>query len=334
MPDATDASTGLLTHPDAGARVLVCSVDRGLFGVQAARVEAVYPLASTPVHWLRGSGSRRQAYLVHDGAPALLIDLREALGLADVLGDTQRDACLVLRTGALQLAVAIDHCVGIRTLDLRAHPPLASGLERDDGLPVGHLVELDGRMLVVLDPARLLDGRQREALLSAARRAQAACDRRRRLDAAWEELRLAPTPALLRTWAGLCQRSGRPRAAHAARLVLACLPGGEPPVPLPPEQTLPRLLLHLADGARCGRLTLRAGDIDGTIDLHDGRIAAVTAGAHSGRAALAALLAAPLEQAQFSDRPAGDDAGPLDSTVATLIAALDAPVASRRRRAA
>ncbi len=334
MLDATHASAAPQSAAEAAARVLVCAVDRGLFGVQATRVEAVYPVASTAAYWLRSAGGERRAYIVHDGQPAVVVDPREALGLADVLGGATRDAYLVLHAGPLLLALPVDHCVGIRTLDLASQRPVASGLQRDDGLPLGHLVALDGRMLVVLDPARLLDARLRDALLPVARRARGACDRLRRLDAAWQELRETPSAALLRTYAGLCQRSGRTRAAAATRLVLACLPeatdGGAPE----PAHELPRRLLALAAARRSGRLSVRAGETSGAVELVDGRLAAVEAGPLAGRAALAALLSGAPAEATFADAAAAEASGPLDSIAAAIIAALEAQPAARRRRTA
>ena len=53
------------TAADATARMLVCSVDRGLFGIQAGWVEAVYPTASTPVHSTRTDAGQRQPFIVH-----------------------------------------------------------------------------------------------------------------------------------------------------------------------------------------------------------------------------------------------------------------------------
>ena len=54
-PNLAPAGT---TATDASARVLVCSVDRGLFGIQAAWVEAVYPTASMTVHTTRTDACR------------------------------------------------------------------------------------------------------------------------------------------------------------------------------------------------------------------------------------------------------------------------------------
>lgn len=320
---------------DAGNRVLVCSVDRGLFGIQAAWVEAVYPAASMTIHATRTEAGQRQPFIVHGDEPALIVDLRQALGLDEVLGAAQRDSLLVVRSGVTLLAVAVDHCVGIRTLDLDRRPPVPSAVERDGGLPMGHLVELDGRMLMVLDPARILDSRQRDALLAAGRRAAALCQRQRKLAGLWEEIRRAPSAAALRTYAGLCGRSGRARAAAASRAVLAALPGDARPVDLDDAQRLLTMLLRLAAERRTGTLTCSADGTAASLELCDGRLTAVRAGAEHGRAALAQLLGTACRELTFTaadGRAAARAAG--DSTVATIIAALEARPPQRRRRAA
>ena len=317
---------------DANARVLVCSVDRGLFGIQAAWVEAVYPTASTAVHATRTDAGQRQPFIVHNDEPALIVDLRQALGLEEQLGAAQRDALLVVRSGPTLLAVPVDHCVGIRTLDLDQQAPVPSAVERDGGLPMGHLVELDGRMLMVLDPTRILDSRQRDALLAAQRRAAALCQRQRKLAALWTEIRGEPTVAALRVYAGLCGRSGRSRAAAAARAVLAAWPGEARATDADDGQRLLATLLRLAAERRSG--TLRCGaDGGAAIELRDGRLTAVRAGTEHGRAALARLLGEPARELSFAaggvaSRTAGD------SAVATIIAALEARAPQRRRRAA
>ena len=103
-PNLAPAGT---TATDANARVLVCSVDRGLFGIQAGWVEAVYPIASMTVHTTRTDAGQRQAFIVHRDEPALIVDLRQAIGLDGVLGDATRDAFLVLRSGPALLRRAI-----------------------------------------------------------------------------------------------------------------------------------------------------------------------------------------------------------------------------------
>ena len=319
---------------DANARVLVCSVDRGLFGIQAAWVEAVYPTASMPVHSTRTAAGQRQPFIVHRDEPAMIVDLRRAVGLDGVLGDATRDAFLVLRSGPALLALPVDHCVGIRTLDLVERLPVPSAVQRDGGLPIGHLVELDGRMLVVLDPARILDAGHRDDLLTAQRRAQAICQRQHKLAALWEEIRCEPSAAALRTYAGLCGRSGRARAAAAARAVLAALPGSNGHSDGDDSQALLRTLLRLAAERRSGSLRCHGDGIGAVLEIADGRVVASSAGNEHGRAALAHLLSTPCRDIAFSDGAVAASRGPVDSTAASVISALEARGPQRRKRAA
>ncbi len=318
---------------DANARVLVCSVDRGLFGIQAGWVEAVYPIASMTVHTTRTDAGQRQAFIVHRDQPALIVDLRQAIGLDGVLGDATRDAFLVLRSGAALLAVPVDHCVGIRTLDLDERAPVPSAVQRDGGLPMGHLVELDGRMLMVLDPARLLDTRHRDELLSARRRAEAICQRQHKLSALWEEIRQEPSAAALRTFAGLCSRTGRARAAAATRTVLAALPDGDATADADEHRALLRVLLRCAGERRTGFLTCSSDGTGAALDIVDGRLVAVRAGAAHGRAALAHLLNAACREIAFVAGEVAGGRGPIDSTAAAVISALEARGPQRRKRA-
>ncbi|MFN8644466.1 MAG: chemotaxis protein CheW [Candidatus Binatia bacterium] len=330
MIDSTYAPGGATATADA--RVLVCSVDRGLLGIHAGWVEAVYPVAAMALHATRTDAGQRQTFIVHRGEPALVVDLRRALDLDGVLGDATRDAYLVLRSGPLLLAVPVDHCVGIRTLDLGERPPVPCAVRRDGGLPLGHLVELDGRMLLVIDPARVLDGVLRDQLHSALRRARAICQRQHKLAALWDEIRCEPSAAALRAYASLCSRTGRARAAAAVRAVLAALPdaGGEPDAGPP----LLRALLRLAGERRSGTLRCLGEDGAATLDLVDGRLAGIRAATEHGRAARARLLAAPGRARDFGAGAGGAGGGPLDSTAASAIAALETIGARRRRRAA
>jgi hypothetical protein len=332
MIETTDAP-GSAPAAGANARILVCSVDRGLFGIQAGWVEAVYPTAAMLVHATRTDTGQRQAFIVHADQPALIVDLRQALGLEGVLGPATRDAYLVLRSGPLPLAIPVDHCVGIRTLDLGRQGPVPCAVRRDDGLPMGHLVELDGRMLVVLDPARVLDSRHRDGLLPALRRAQAICQRQQRLAALWEEIRCAPSAATLRAYAGLCGRTGRARAAAATRAVLDALPGAGPDSD-DEGQALLRALLRLAGERRTGALTCTRDGVDAALELHDGRLVAVRAGAEAGATALARLLTSACREVAFVAGEVPGRGRTVDSTAATIIRALEAHGPQRRRRAA
>ena len=330
-PNLAPAGT---TATDASARVLVCSVDRGLFGIQAAWVEAVYPTASMSVHTVRTDAGQRQAFIVHRDEPALIVDLRQAIGLNGVLGDATRDAFLVLRSGPALLALPVDHCVGIRTLDLGERAPVPSAVQRDGGLPMGHLVELDGRMLMVLDPARILDASHRDGLLSALRRAQAICQRRHKLAALWEEIRHEPSAPALRAYAGLCSRTGRARTAAAARTVLAALPDGDASVDADERRALLRALLRCAAERRTGSLTCSSDGIGAALDLVDGRLVALRAGAEHGRAALAHLLNATCREIVFVDVAITGGRGTTDSIAAAVISALEARAPQRRKRSA
>jgi hypothetical protein len=322
----------------ADARVLVCAIDRGLFGIQAGWVEAVYPTAATAVHTTRTDGGQRQPFLVHRDEPALIVDLRRALGLDGVLGAATRDAYLVVRSAASLLAVPVDHCVGIRTLALSERAPVPSAVQRDGGLPIGHLLELDGRILAVLDPARLLDPAHRDEILSARRRAAAICQRQHKLTALWEEIRRQPTATALRTYASLCARSGRARAAAGARAVLAALPtapaasnGGDP---ADDRQALLRLLLRLAADRRSGTVRCSRDGVGAALEIVAGRLVALRAGNEHGRNALAHLLAGACRDVTFTEGGVSAGRGTPDSTAAAVIAAFEARPAQRRKRAA
>lgn len=314
------------------ARVLVCAIDRGLVGIHAGWVEAVYPAAAIPVHATRTDAGRRQSFIVHRDEPALIVDLRQAIGLDAVLGTATRDAYVVLRSGAALLALPVDHCVGLRTLDFHEHPPVPSAVRRDGGLPIGHLLALDGRILAVLDPTRLLDAELRDDLLTARRRARGICHRRRKVAALWDEIRRDPTPAALRTFASLCGRGGRPHAAAGARAVLAAWPGSDGEAS--DDTALLRTLLRLAVERRSGVLTCRGDGGDAALELAEGRLIALRAGSEHGRAALARLLAAPCRDLAFTDAAIARGRGPTDSTAATVIAACEALAPRRRKRAA
>lgn len=319
----------------ADARVLVCAIDRGLFGIQAGWVEAVYPTTATAVHTTRTDSGQRQPFIVHRDEPALIVDLRRALGLDGTLGTATRDAFLVVRSGTSLLAVPVDHCVGIRTLDLRERAPVASAVQRDGGLPMGHLLELDGRMLVVLDPMRLLDLTLRDEILSARRRAAAICQRQHKLAAMWDDIRREPTSATLRAYASLCARSGRARAAAGARAVLAALPSAHAEADRTDDrQALLRLLLRVAAERRSGTVTCSRDGVGASLEIVAGRLVALRAGTDHGRSALAHLLADSCQDVTFTEGIVAAGRGNPDSTAATIIAAFETRAPQRRKRAA
>ena len=179
-----------------------------------------------------------QRFFADAGALALIIDLREILDLQAVPAAPQRAHYLVLRSGNIMLALAVDACLGVRELDLHAQAPVPSMVLRDGGFPVAHLVSLDAKMLAVLDPSHLLDGAVRNPLTDLQHRAERFLARQAKLDTLWTEICAQPSAASLRTFAGLCARNGRRRAAAATRLVLKHLTGangdgaGCPPRPI------------------------------------------------------------------------------------------------------
>jgi hypothetical protein len=66
-------------------------------------------------------------------------------------------------------------------------------LLRDGDMPVGHIVDLDQKMLVVLDPNRLVDGAAREALVLVQRKALLFEERETKLTEVWKALTTQPT---------------------------------------------------------------------------------------------------------------------------------------------
>jgi chemotaxis signal transduction protein len=201
---------------------LVFAADDGCLCIDLEWVEAVYQRGDVPVHTVKDANGTSRGFLIHRGQPALVVDPREALGLNDLLGSTERAAFLVLRAGSFLLALPVDAFVGVRDLDLSA-PPVPSSLLRDGGLCVGHLVELDGKLHATLEPSRILSPALREKLAPLAREAHAFCERQQRIAALVTEMRREPTLAALRTYARLTRRNGRGRAATAARALVKAL---------------------------------------------------------------------------------------------------------------
>ncbi len=201
------------------ARVLVFAVDDGCFCIHLDWVEAVYQRVEAPLHAVK-DGDRAGHFLLHRGQPALAVDLREAFGLSPLLGSTERAVFLVVRAGSFLLALQIDACIGVRDLDLRTQVPVATGLVRDGGLSVGHLVELDGKLHGLLEPSRILSTTQRDQLEPLMREATAFRDRQEKLLLLGDELRREPTLAALKTYGRLSRRNGRTKVAAAARQIL------------------------------------------------------------------------------------------------------------------
>ena len=228
------------------ARVLVFRVDDGAFCIHLDWVEAVYQREDAPIHTIKGDHAVGK-FLIHRNRPALVVDLRDAFGLTDLLGPTDRAALMVVRAGSFLLALQVDSCVGVRDLDLGTKVPVATSLVRDGGLSVGHMVELDGKLHGLLEPNRILSGAMRTQIEPMLAEAQAFGERQQKLTELTAELRRDPTVTGLKNFARLCRRNGRSRAAAAARLVL-------------------KMAQEVEQGSA---VTTAAGDLSGDTLLHD-----------------------------------------------------------------
>ena len=323
-----------VARPARAARVLVFSVDDALFCLHIDWVEAVYPRDAVGVYPLRARSGQRQRFVSHAGVPALIVDLREALDLQVVLPVPQRAHYLVARSGSLALALAVDHCLGVRELDLHTQTPVPSVVVRDGGFPVAHIVSLDGRMLAVLDPSHLLDNATRGMMDAMQRRAQGFLVRQARLEALWAEIRLQPDVANLRAFGRLCARNGRPRAAAATRLVLKHLTGEyhDGQATAEPDRLI-GTLLRLGLERRTGELVMTAVTNGHKLTFVEGRIVNASADAIHGKAAVARLLAARNPNYHFVDTQSAAGAVQIhDSTAALVITSLEALGAERRTR--
>jgi len=318
-------------------RVLVFSVDDGLFALHLDWVEAVYPRTSAVLRTVKVGPWRWQPVLIHRDDAAPVIDLRQAFGLHGVLGDTQRDAFLVLRSGSCFLALQVDNCMGVRDLDLRAHPPVPTSLVGDGGLCVGHLLDLDGAILTVLDPSRILDPNVRTVLEPALRRARGFKERQGKITALWSALQQAPTAAELRMFARLCSRNGRSKAAAAARLVLKHLPHAQSPDATEHETVGERVLcevLRAAAQQRTGELIFEpdGGGGDGRVVLRGGRIVDASDQNHWGRQAVQQMVNARAGSCCFVETRLDDQIERMnESAVALVITALESGSTGRRR---
>jgi chemotaxis signal transduction protein len=329
-------SPSLLARQIRATRVLVFSVDDAQFCLHVDWVDAVYPRAAVHLNAIRPRSGQAQRFLAHAGAPALVVDLREAFDLHAILPVPQRAHYLVMRSGSMALALAVDTCVGVRELDLHAQVPVASALARDGGFPVAHIVTLDGKMLAVLDPNHLLDGAARSRLAAVHGRAEHFLARQAKLDALWAEIRMQPSAASLRSFASLCTRNGRGRAGAAARLVLKHLTGlnGNGVATTEPERLI-ATLVRLSLERRTGQLQMAPpGAANGhAILFSEGRIVNARADSAHGKAAFHRLLAARTPAYHFIDTDAVTDAPTIhESTAALAIAALEAQSTERRAR--
>ena len=335
MNKSMHPTPSLATRTQA-ARVLVFSVDDALFCLHVDWVEAVYPGPTVRVHALRSRIGQAQRFLAHAGNPALIIDLREVFDLRAAVGVPQRAAYLVVHSGSIALALAVDACLGVRELDLHAQTPVSSAVVRDGGFPVAHLVHLDGKMLAVLDPSHLLDGAARGQLAGMQHRAERFLARQAKLDALWSEICAQPTVGSVQAFARLCARNGRARAAAAARLVLKHLTGANGDREGASELdrfigTLVQLSLARRDGELV--ITPATGTTGQKVVFAGGRVVDARAGSAHGTVAFHRLLAARPSEYHFVDTAPGAQAGPIqDSTAALAIAALEALGAERRAR--
>jgi hypothetical protein len=320
----------------------VFTVDDGLFGLHLDWVEAVYPRSEARVHSLRDDARRTRGFLVHGGHPALVVDLREAFRLDTLLSAAVRDHYLVVRSGPLRLALPVDGCAGVRELDLSAQAPLPAAVLRDGGLPAGHIVEVeDGRMLVALDPGRLVDETGRDELLGLQRKAAAFQERQEKLEAVWKQVCADPDVADLRAFARLCSRNGRSRAALATRLLIKCMSNGrsgdESTATSSAYEHLVRELTRLGRQRCSGTLVVEASNPsgEGRIVVSHGRVVDAFLGPEWGRPAFASLLSLKEAQLRFlEEEPSESTARFSESTAALVIETFESLGGDRRRRRA
>jgi chemotaxis signal transduction protein len=334
MSQSVSTSAGSVSRARP-ARVLVFTVDDGLFAIHLDWVEAVYPQAAVPIHAIK-VGAHRRPFILHHGEPALISDLREAFGLEQALGKATRAELVVIRSGSILLALPSDGSAGVRELDFRSQTPLPTRLLRDGDVPVGHVVELDAKMLVVLDPNRLVDGPVREGLLAVHRKAVLFQQREEKRMALWTQICERPSAADVRAYARLCGRNGRGKAAAAARAVLKCMVDSVPSADGGASE--PALLAEVMGYARSGHTGELVVEVSG--EAEPGRLFMV--GGHvidaqyqdeHGRAAFKQLLAQPSNGARTGEveMAARAEAIP-ESTVALGIWALETLSSERRGR--
>ena len=321
-------------------RVLVCLVDDGLFGLHLDWVEAVYESRSIDLHRVRVERGEWHHFLLHRGQPALVVDLRDAFDVSGVIGSTERLAYVIVRSGGYRLALAIDQVSGVQDLDLGARPPVASNLLRDGGIPVGHVVHLDDRMLVVLDPHRLLSGASRDALEPIWARAGAYAERQEKLNETWKVVCSEPSEEGLRVYSRLCSRNGRPKAAAAAKAVIAAIK--DPNTGIQTNGALPPLkdqvlgnVVRLASSGDSGILTIKdeSGSSLGTVYVSAGRVIDAQQGPDWGRLAFKNLLAGDSGMVSFTERDVDQHPERIsESSEALLVSSLEAVALEQRKR--
>ncbi len=323
-------------------RVLVCLVDDGLFGLHLDWVDAVYENRSVEMHRVRIERGPWHHFLLHRGEPALIVDLRDAFDVSGVIGETERSAYVVVRSGGYRLALAIDQVSGVQDLALDSRPPVPSNLLRDGGIPVGHVVSLDDRMLVVLDPHRLISGARRDALEPIWARARAYAERQQKLNETWRDIGSRPDQESVRVFARLCGRNGRPKRAAAARAVLAAMK--DPDTGIRTNGAMPSLsdqlvgnVVRLASAGASGVLDVEreSGSQLGTVYISDGRVIDAQHGSDWGRMAFKNLLAQDDGNVSFSERDLGEHPERIgESSIALLISSLEAVAVEQRKRRA
>jgi chemotaxis signal transduction protein len=333
------SGVGVLGH---AGRVLVFSVDDGLFGVHLDWVEAVYEQRAVETHRVRIDKGPWHAFLLHRGEPALIIDLRDAFDLGEVLGQPERAAYAIVHSGGYRLAVAIDQVAGVQELALDVHRPLPANLLRDGGIPVGHVVQLDDRMLVVLDPHRLLSGERRAALEPIWSRARAYAERHDKMERTWRDICREPSEENVRLYSRLCGRNGRRKAAAAARTVLKAMAeardgastnGATPPLV---ERVVGEVLRCAARRATgIVQVAAEQGPPLGAVFMVGGRMVDAQANSEWGRMALKTLLSRDGGRVTFFESDLADHPERLsESSAALLISSLEAVALEQRKRRA
>ncbi len=323
-------------------RVLVFSVDDGLFGVHLDWVEAVYEAMAVETHRVRVDKGPWHSFLLDGGEPALIIDLREAFEVSDVLGQPERSSYAVIQSGGYRLAVAIDQVLGVQNLGLDERSPVPANLQRDGGIPVGHIVHLDDRILVVVDPHRLISNPRRRALEPIWSRARDYGQRYVKMNEVWAELCSSPSEDNVRSFSRLCGRNGRPKAAAAARSVLKAM--SDPEAGLQTNGTMPPMaeqivgeVIRRAAAKATGMVEVAGeqGPAVGALFVSAGRIVDAQYRSEWGRMALKSLLALDSGRVSFHERDLGDQPERLaESSAASLISSLEAVALEQRKRRA
>jgi len=334
------AETATATEPQP-TRVLVFTVDDAHLCIDLDRVEAVHERRDTPLYSVKTRAGTRRSFLIHRHQPALITDLREAFGLADALGATQRYAFIITRAGSFPIAVQVDALVGVHDLDLGLKAPIPAALQRDGGFSVGHLITLEGRVLTLLEPTRMLGTALREELQGCLREAVGFCERERELTAVAAALRRDATPAGLRAYARLARRNGHHRTTAAVRTVLQAVQDAEhrglASAPIGGDLSADlfvRDLVILSLTTQSGTLGVEfANGESGTVFLVDGRIVDASLAGESGHAALKHILSRRDGSYRFEARAAQANAPRIqDAPLWVLVEVVEQLSEQRRSR--